>query len=282
MPTRRMTAWHRKMRVVWQDPVGGISEAAARVRVHFAPRHGARRGTVGPVQFDFEFDLDRAVRRMYAGAYETAIVGLLHQILRPGDTFVDVGANIGYLSSIAAGVVGPSGRVISFEPAPSYFERLAAIRQLNPQYRWQVYQRGLGATDCCAQLAVSSKNIGWNSMVPGQIPPDVVAQTVSIPIRRLDDCLEEDGVDRVRLLKIDVEGYEGSVILGAEASLRSGRIDHLIVEVQPDQYAALGLDFRQVMGLLDECGYRAYATRHPHPGVQARDLREYADLWFRR
>src|ERR1051326_753995 len=110
-----------KLALAYQHPGWALTEAAARVRVRFSPTGGVRQGRVGPVRFDYDFSLGGTVRTMYAGAYATELVGLLRKILQPGDKFVDVGANIGYLSAVGAGRVGTAGRVLSFEPAPIYF-----------------------------------------------------------------------------------------------------------------------------------------------------------------
>lgn len=63
-------------------------------------------------------------RLMWAGAYEPELVAMLKRALRPGMTVLDMGANIGYFSAIAAALVGPSGRLHAFEPAPSCFGQL--------------------------------------------------------------------------------------------------------------------------------------------------------------
>lgn len=145
---------------------------------------------------------------MYVRGYETDIVTLMHKLLSTGSTFVDVGANVGYLSAIAASVVGHQGTVLSYEPAPPYFSRLAALRESNPAYNWYVYNVGLGAEATTTELTMSANNIGWNSIVPNQIPQDLASAHISIPIHRLDECLTEAGLTQVDVLKIDVEGYE--------------------------------------------------------------------------
>jgi FkbM family methyltransferase len=242
-----MEQLRRIVSLACEHPAWAAFEAAARLRTLLAPRKGQRRARVGAIWFDYDFDLDPSIRKMFAGAYETDIVRILRTLLRPGDTFVDVGANVGYLSSVAAGMVGATGRTISFEPAPRYFERLEAVRHLNPVSRWDVFPLALGAVEGSVSLAMSSNNIGWNSLVPEQVRSDPVSEKVTVPVVRLDDLLDQAQVDRVRLLKIDVEGYEGPVILGTQSFLRQGRIDHLLVEVLPSQYMTLGLDLHEVL-----------------------------------
>jgi hypothetical protein len=81
---------------------------------------GAVDGYVGKVRFHFDMGLDARVGEMYRGTHSMEVVHALRHLLEPGDIFVDVGANIGYLSAVAADRVGPSGRVVAFEPVPIY------------------------------------------------------------------------------------------------------------------------------------------------------------------
>ena len=77
-------------------------------------------GKIQGVVFEFDFDLGPAVTQMYFGTYQPEVFLLMRRFMRPGDTFVDVGANIGYLSALGMGLVGASGEVHSFEPVPQY------------------------------------------------------------------------------------------------------------------------------------------------------------------
>jgi FkbM family methyltransferase len=218
---------------------------------------------------------------MLAGAYETHVTRIIRMLLKPGDSFVDVGANIGYLSCVAATRVGPTGRILSFEPAPPYYTRLRRAREMNPRYQWDTFQVAVAQASGTAHLALSSRNIGWNTLVPGQIPTGAVEQVVSVPTVSLDAALASAGAEHVRLLKVDTEGYEGHVLLGTAGYLREARVDHILVEMLPSQYSTLGLNAEQVVGLLYDCGYEPYASRHPYHRLVASDLVDGTDVWFR-
>jgi FkbM family methyltransferase len=258
-----------------------MGEAAARARLLFAPRRGRIEGRVGPIRFPFDLDLHPMVREMRARAYSTHLVALLARLLRPGDTFVDVGASIGYISALALGRVGASGRVLSFEPVAEYRDRLESARRMNPAYEWEVFPVALGAAEGAAEIALSRENIGWNSLVPGHLPEGGTGGKARVAVRRLDDCLREAGVKRVRLLKIDVEGYEGLVLRGAERFLREGRVDHLIVEVQPWCYPSLSIDPGAMLGLLEGSGFEARQSIRPYRPARPADYEAGADIWFR-
>jgi FkbM family methyltransferase len=276
------TALLRRLGLLARHPSWSMGEAAARARLLLAPRRGRIEGLVGPIRFPFDLDLHPMVREMRARAYSTHLVALLGKLLRPGDTFVDVGASIGYISAVALGRVGTSGRVLSFEPVAAYHDRLEAARRMNPAYQWEIFPVALGATDGAAEIALSRGNIGWNSLVPGHVPEDGTSGKAQVAVRRLDDCLRQAAVDRVRVMKIDVEGYEGLVIRGAERCLREGRVDHLIMEVQPWCYASLSIDLGEMLGLLEGCGYEARQSIRPYRPARPADFEAGADIWFRR
>lgn len=270
------------MGVAIANPLWCAAEAIGRLKLRLAPTEGKRVGSIGPVRFEFDFQLDPSMRLMYVGAYEHGVTTLMRRLLRAGDTFVDVGANVGYLSGVAAQCVGETGRVFSFEPMPDHHARLQKCIAMNPSLQWQAFQHAIGAEEGEASLVVSRRNIGWNTIVPGQIPEDQVRSTVQVRVRALDDCLQEAGVARVRLLKIDTEGYEGSVLAGARKYLSEGRIDHLIIEINRPQWDALGLDFNATLRQLADWGYEFRETRQPYRLADMDRLHWAPDIWFKR
>lgn len=127
----------------------------------------------------------------------------------PGDTVVDIGAFIGDTTVPLADVVGREGRVYAFEPNPAAFACLAYNTRFHPQVKCLPY--ALGDKMALAQMKFAP-NLGASHVaLPGML--DIYSL---IPMVRLDD-LELNGV---RFIKIDVEGYELSVIAGAQATIR--------------------------------------------------------------
>lgn len=268
------------MGVAVANPQWCAAECLGRLRVRFAPNEGTRVGSIGSVRFEYDFQLDPSMRVMYVGAYEHGVTGLMRKLLRSGDTFVDVGANVGYMSCVAAQRVGPSGRVLSFEPMPDHHQRLRKCIELNPGYQWEAFQHAIGDGEGEAKLVASHRNIGWNTIVPGQIPDDQVRSTISVRVRALDACLGEARVERVRLLKIDTEGYEGFVLAGLREHLSAGRIEHLIIEINRPQWEAMGVDFHRTMAELADWGYVARETRRPYRPADLDHLHWAPDIWF--
>lgn len=274
--------YSRAVKLAMSHPRWFLAELGARCRTRLGPQHGVRRSRVGGLHFEFDLDADPIVRQMYAQSYEIDVVSVLRAVLRPGDVFVDVGANIGYLSCLAAGLVGPSGRILSFEPEQDNFARLQRVCELNPGYQWEILQAAVGSEEGTAQLQCSRNNIGWRTIVPDGIPEENVREVVEVPLRTLDASVPAAGINHVRLVKVDTEGYEGPVLVGARKLLEERRIDHLIVEINRSQWEKVGVDFEALIGNLSDMGYQAHEVRHPFRPVQFEELYWAPDVWFRR
>jgi FkbM family methyltransferase len=170
----------------------------------------------------FSVDLrDRIQREMWAGCYEPHVMRALRVILRPGDTFVDVGAHIGYLSYLAAGLVEPQGAVFSFEPDPAAFARLKRNLEVFP---W-AHPLNLAASDEEGQVGferspVSSES-GWGTL--SQVRDMRRGQHVTVTARSLDSWSSSADLSGLRLIKLDAEGSEPRVLLGARKLLQRFR-----------------------------------------------------------
>lgn len=188
------------------------------------------------------------------GIYEPETITILEEVLEPGDTFVDLGANEGYFSVLASRLVG-HGRVFAIEPQ---------------QRCWPVIMQNLVENDCANVTLVPygvSREAGSFEMV--MAPPTNTGASSFVASKRatlwprqtvhvlpLDEIFERFGIDEVALIKIDIEGYELEALESASEVLGSGRIAKLLVEIHPKQLAALGRDPSEVERLLTGFGYR--------------------------
>jgi Met-10+ like-protein/Methyltransferase FkbM domain len=179
----------------------------------------------------------------YSRDEEQIIGGLLHR----GETFVDVGANVGTMSLAAAAAVGPQGRVVAFEPNPRIYGYLQGNIRLNR----------------CQQIDARCLAVGAES------------GTVHFSDDARDDqnkVLESGGTadipGRIRVLKVDVEGYEKFVFLGAKATL--ARTDYIYFEVWDEHFQRLDYTTRELLLLLAQAGFSFFritekGERHPVP-----------------
>lgn len=141
---------------------------------------------------------------------------LIDVICKPGDCVLDIGANVGEYSLQFAQCTGPTGRVIAFEPVPYLAETVAKTARINRQDWVEVHQLALSATDGVSTFSVEKGNSGGSRL--GTMSGDF--SQIEVKTMRLDTLLAgRPDISRVDLVKIDVEGFEDQVVLGARESL---------------------------------------------------------------
>ncbi|MEO7191335.1 MAG: FkbM family methyltransferase, partial [Vicinamibacterales bacterium] len=199
-------------------------------------------------------------RILYAtGEYEPATSALIKSKIGQGDLVVDVGANIGYFTLLASSAVGASGAVMAFEPNVVVRERLTDNIRLNASNNVTVHGEALGPTPGEVTFYVGPSNdTGLASLraLDG-------SATVTVPQVRFDD-LPRPGGRPVRLIKVDVEGAELSVIEGMSACLARDRPD-IIMEVTDEYLRGLGASAAALFEHLHSLGYRMYEITESGP-----------------
>jgi len=151
------------------------------------------------------------------GSYERETRSFILQRLTEGDAFVDVGANIGVFTVSAALKVGAQGRVLAIEASPRVFPYLERNVQLNTLDNVTV--ANCAASDGTEE-DVSFYEAPANKFGMGSLAPQFSVKPTAVKTRTLDDLVREHGIERVAVLKVDVEGHEAGVFRGAERLLR--------------------------------------------------------------
>jgi FkbM family methyltransferase len=162
--------------------------------------------------------------------YEEPKVQALRSVLRPADVFVDVGGNKGDFSLIAARLMGDRGRVLCVEPEPGNVHWIERSVARNRYESVEVLPIALADRSGSATLHLGEKS-GWHSL----LTTDGVAVTgeVEVPTARLDDVLAERGIERVDVIKIDVEGAENQVLDGATATFTGTHRMTVLLDLHP-------------------------------------------------
>jgi FkbM family methyltransferase len=197
------------------------------------------------------------------GRYDIDKITLLCRILKAGMVFVDVGANKGDFTLLAATLVGPTGLVHAFEPAPGNVAMLRQSIAANGLTNIRVHDLALSDASGEATLYLAGRRSGWHSLIGGL--PDRDAGTVCVRTRRLDDF----DLGSVHAIKIDVEGAEQMVLEGARETLVRNR-PIVLVDLHPD----LGVDLAAVAQFFAELDYSVSTTA----GVQ---LARTPERWVR-
>jgi FkbM family methyltransferase len=179
---------------------------------------------------------------MAFGLYELDTARVMRRLLRPGDHFVDGGANIGYLTMIAAQCVGPSGRVDAFEPQPDNRARLDANLSRNGLTdRVRVHAEALSDVAGVATIhrfAGDEGNHGMATLFAGDGAAAAAATvSVEVPTVRLDEALIGTSP---ALIKLDVEGAESLAIQGMTALVKAMRPPAIILEHNPETLRRAG------------------------------------------
>ena len=236
-----------------------------RLLAPFAPADGEVEVPI----FGYRMRLDLAdflQRSVFLGTYELAEVAIFRELLRPGMTFVDVGANVGYFSFLAASIVGTRGRVVAFEPSPYAIERMQRTVAANDLPQVEMVHAGLSDAEGTLPLFVPS--------LAGHHTPTMTAagpQTVRVDVRvtTLDRMLDELAIDRVDVMKIDVEGHEPRAFRGGSAALRAGRVRDIVCEFNEEWLQAAGSSSDALDGFLRDAGFQDLTAGNPilHRGL---------------
>jgi FkbM family methyltransferase len=192
------------------------------------------------------------------GTYEPNELVWMSDELTKGMTVIDVGANMGLYSMIASRLVGESGHVIALEPSAREFQRLAFHVTLNDLQNIRCIQVAASDSSGDARLSIAGEwNAGHNTLGKFFDPAVVTARVEGVRTQTIDALVADLRLERVDLVKIDVEGHELKVLAGAVETLTRFR-PRILIEVFEDTLHRQGASVEAVLALLEGYGYRLY------------------------
>jgi Protein-L-isoaspartate(D-aspartate) O-methyltransferase (PCMT) len=233
---------------MWKDRIVRAARPATRAYVHYAPWRWGKRSAyeffekhlcsqpyATTVRADFGGRIRLALPDLISmiiyltGQWEPLVARYVRRALRPGDVFVDVGANIGYYTLLASQLVGAGGRVFAVEASSSIFRRL----------EYNVAMNGCGNV-CCLNAAA------------GDSPADT-----------LEALIGPEHLRSARLIRIDVQGAEHTVLGPLFDSLDEfPRSTEWLLELSSDSSACTQDDIDTIFAAFSYRGYRAYGIRN--------------------
>jgi FkbM family methyltransferase len=245
-----MPGWGRLFRAL---RIGGIDNQNPRWRdantiLTFGKLHGYK------MELDLSDDLERAT--FFVGRYydlENQLI--LDALLKPGDTFLDIGANIGMATLHGARRVGKAGRVIAFEPQPGCYDKIKRNIELNGIDHVQCHNVALGELNTELRLKV----LGGGTILACfcRDDHDVKArEEIPVPVRRGDELVHGQIVGDL-VIKIDVEGYELFALRGLSETIETYH-PPIISEANARHLRRAGTDEHEYFDFLNALGYQAY------------------------
>lgn len=227
-------------------PAEIIRERLRRAVTNRARELGDVRRTVAlPTRARMSVDLTGLMGDLYfngPASYEPRTTRFIMARVARGQTFVDVGANVGYFSLLAASRVGREGRVYAFEPNTNLhgdFMRSVRLNGFDERVRLTgVALSGADSERVDFFISLAEANTGLSTLTPyeGHLASGALSLThkISVPARTLDSWRREAGVARIDVLKIDVEGAEEMVLDGMPDTLRDAPPRYIICETHLD------------------------------------------------
>lgn len=213
----------------------------------------------------YDLDLSQGIDfAIYLGGmFERNTALALSKLTKPSSLVLDIGANIGAHTLHLANLVGPSGRVMAFEPTDFAFRKLRSNLDLNPSLisRVEAFHCFLTASD---EASVPStiysswplaEEAGLHAKHLGREMPTESAQA-----RSLDSLLSERADRKVQLVKLDVDGFECDVLRGATSMLRDAR-PIFVMELAPYVLEERGASLDQLLSYFIPNGYVIYDER---------------------
>ena len=231
-------------------------------------RIDARRAGGATASFTLDIDPTRNPRitdHLSAGMlYEPDVGQAMLRIVRPGDTAIDVGANVGFFTCLMGAVVGPEGRVVACEPDPDNLSTLARNIALSDLHNVTLVT--MPVTDVVGEVDFHFNSDGadghalWDpALFPGNLRSIATPRIRHIAATTLDAEVLSLGLASPRLIKIDVEGAEHRVLQGAAGLLRGCRVPFVVAELHPFGLDLLGSSQMELRGFMAGFGYDTFA-----------------------
>jgi FkbM family methyltransferase len=190
--------------------------------------------------------------------YREEVMAMKKFILE-GDIIFDIGANVGFLSCLLARLVGQTGKVYAFEPVKETFYQLKENLTINRLENVSTHRLAIfNEKQTIMMNLFEQKYSGWNSIGKPKFKELTPTAQEEVATETLDNFCEDNKIDKINFLKIDVEGFEKYVLLGAGELLKNKRIEYLSFEISEIPLKGSGVKPREVFDILKSYNYQSY------------------------
>ncbi len=197
-------------------------------------------------------------RDIFSNNFENSELIFLKNYLKKGDVFVDIGANIGLFSMFACQKVGSDGYVIAYEPTPKTYNRLLENFKLNAFTNLETYQLAISDNNKPQEFKISKDGYdGWNSL--GKPTLGQFYESVYVDCNTIDNIAGMNKIfSRIKLIKIDVEGWELHVLKGGKDFFSKPDAPTLLIEFAEQSALNAGNSCEELYDYLNYLGYTLY------------------------
>ncbi len=200
-----------------------------------------------------ELDVGEDIQRqIYLDRYEPTESRWVRNILKPGGTFLDVGANVGYYTTLAASLVGSKGHVLAFEPSPYAYKRLETILKRNAITQVDAFQCAVGDKEGWLDLYLPNQA---HLHSPSLVPTDKTFTSVKVQVCCLDSHASLEAISMIDFMKVDVEGFEPNVLRGMQKYLQNGNVKYLMCEFVSGWLEPNGSSCEKLLEIVEGMGF---------------------------
>jgi FkbM family methyltransferase len=185
----------------------------------------------------------------------------VYDFLKPGDTLIDIGANIGCVTAAGSLAVGETGHVYSVEPHPQTYKHLEKTITINHCTNVTSLNVALGAEAGIVNFTDEPRKDDNNCVAQD------AESGIRVPCMTLTSLVDEHSISRIAVMKIDVEGFEMQVLQGAQSMLH--KVDSIYIEVLEHTLQKFGSCASDVFRLLQSHGFRCFYFKDDRSNVVA-------------
>jgi FkbM family methyltransferase len=186
------------------------------------------------------------------GSFDESVFSFIENRLPVGGVLCDVGANIGIYTLLCSKLVGQKGKIVAFEAHPKTFSYLTGNVKASGASNIILVPSAVGSASGSVHLEWDIENSAATHVTPAS------NATVQVPMVTLDEELRKNGIDKLDYLKIDVEGYELSVLRGAHKIIQNSPRLLIQTEVDRNHLARFGHSGNDLKALMDSFGFEPW------------------------
>lgn len=226
-------------------------------------------------------DLQESIQKsMFLDVYEPTQTAWFKECVGSGDVFIDIGANFGHYTSLASTIVGRDGKVFAFEPSAKANETIENMIAISNVQNITLVKAAVGATKGVVNLYIP--NTG-ELHSPSIMKSDADFIPVEIPVVSLDDYAAQNNINSIKLIKIDVEGYEPNVLDGMTQLLDEKKVQNIFCEFNSWWLEQNGCTTQMLFDRFIEAGFYVHKQTQLQENLIGRQGVTFSlqDIWFK-